>query len=209
MTYSLNETQALCRKAARGAGYTWGLADEAGAAARWLETRGLAGLDALACLLEATAGQDLTCMTPRIDGPWQADLPLCPIIAGAALADHAHLLRAAPVRLASTRCPLLLLPFVDRLARHGAVQVTWAGAHAWLGPHGTHTDGPLGASNVAEVRITPGQAPGPAQQQVRLTRCCMSTDLYFRLNTFAERTYAPATEASRLAGAGAGLTDND
>ncbi|MDP4784892.1 MAG: DUF3726 domain-containing protein, partial [Alphaproteobacteria bacterium] len=29
------------------------------------------------------------------------------------------------------------------------------------------------------------------------------------LNSFAKNTYAPATEASRLAGAGAGLNDND
>jgi hypothetical protein len=29
------------------------------------------------------------------------------------------------------------------------------------------------------------------------------------LNGFAKNTYAPATEASRLAGAGAGLNDND
>ena len=29
------------------------------------------------------------------------------------------------------------------------------------------------------------------------------------LNSFAKNTYAPATEASRLAGAGAGLDDND
>jgi hypothetical protein len=34
-------------------------------------------------------------------------------------------------------------------------------------------------------------------------------DVQNRLNAFAQRTYAPATEASRLAGAGAGLTDND
>ena len=29
------------------------------------------------------------------------------------------------------------------------------------------------------------------------------------LESFAHKTYAPATEASRIAGAGAGLTDND
>jgi len=30
-----------------------------------------------------------------------------------------------------------------------------------------------------------------------------------RLGVFAARTYAPATASSRMAGAGAGLTDND
>ena len=34
--------------------------------------------------------------------------------------------------------------------------------------------------------------------------CCVAM-----LGRFAHRTYAPATQESRLAGAGAGLTDND
>ncbi len=34
--------------------------------------------------------------------------------------------------------------------------------------------------------------------------CCVD-----RLTGYAHRTYAPATSQSRLAGAGAGLTDND
>lgn len=33
--------------------------------------------------------------------------------------------------------------------------------------------------------------------------------LWSQLNVFAKRTYVPASEASRLAGAGAGLIDND
>lgn len=41
------------------------------------------------------------------------------------------------------------------------------------------------------------------------TSVTVSDLLWDQLNTLAAKTYVPATEASRLAGAGAGLTDND
>lgn len=209
MSYSLNETEALCRKAARGAGYAWGLAEDAGRAARWLEARGLLGLQALAGLLEECEGIALARMTPRIGEVWQADLPLCPIIAGAVLADHAHLLAEAPVRLGRVRHPLLLLPFVAAALRAGGqAEVVWADARIAVVPEGVAVEGVLGASDVAGVSVALADAAPPVPL-TRRTRCDIPEALYTRLNTFAARTYAPATEASRLAGAGAGLTDND
>ena len=209
MTHSLNETEALCRKAARGAGYAWGLADEAGRAARWLEARGLLGLQALAGVLEECEGSDLAQMTPRIGEVWRADGPLCPITTGAALADHAHLLDAGPVRLGQMRHPMLLLPFVAAALRaDGQASVTWPGAQIAVVPEGVAVQGMLGASDVSGVSVVLADAT-PLAPLTRRTRCNIPDDLYTRLNTFAARTYAPATEASRLAGAGAGLTDND
>lgn len=40
-------------------------------------------------------------------------------------------------------------------------------------------------------------------------RIAMDPTLWAHLNKLAAKTYVPATEASRLSGAGAGLTDND
>jgi len=40
-------------------------------------------------------------------------------------------------------------------------------------------------------------------------RAVPDVDAWGALNQFAHRTYAPATEESRLLGAGAGLSDND
>ncbi len=53
MSWSLNEIEGLARKAARGSGLSWGLAEEAGKATRWLCAAGLPGADALAGLLTA------------------------------------------------------------------------------------------------------------------------------------------------------------
>ena len=41
------------------------------------------------------------------------------------------------------------------------------------------------------------------------SRVNIPRDIFDKLNNFAQKTYAPATEVSRLAGAGAGLNDND
>ena len=40
-------------------------------------------------------------------------------------------------------------------------------------------------------------------------RCEVDPDEWHQLEIYAELTYVPETDASRLAGAGAGLTDND
>ena len=44
---------------------------------------------------------------------------------------------------------------------------------------------------------------------VNLPGRAIAAETWSRLGAFAQRTFAPATEASRLAGAGAGLQDND
>jgi hypothetical protein len=50
--------------------------------------------------------------------------------------------------------------------------------------------------------------PAPKSPPLR-TRVDLTQQHLDDLNSYAHRTYAPATEASRLAGAGAGLNDND
>ena len=53
MSFSVGEVGALAVKAVRGAGQTWGVAEEAGWAVRWLARAALPGAAALARALEA------------------------------------------------------------------------------------------------------------------------------------------------------------
>ena len=53
--YSLAEIDALSRKACRGAGYSWGLAEDAGKAVRWLTAYGLPGAETLSELLQVNS----------------------------------------------------------------------------------------------------------------------------------------------------------
>ena len=84
MTWSLNEYEALARKAARGVGMSWGQAEEVGKAARRLEELGVHASGQLAALLERNDGRSLDSLCPdALDLPWRATGGLlCPIAAG-------------------------------------------------------------------------------------------------------------------------------
>jgi hypothetical protein len=73
MRCSLNEIDSQLRKAARGAGLPWGLAEEAGKAARWLEMHGIACLPVFAALFERNDGRnyDEIAIMPA-EGLWRA-----------------------------------------------------------------------------------------------------------------------------------------
>lgn len=190
MTWSLGEVHALAVKAARGAGYSWGLAEEAGYALRWLAARGLPGPAALAALLRGSCAAEGPC-------------PRCPLAQGAAIADLGEV---PPDRFAS-RYPLLLVPFAARLAQ--PVTLRWDGAAVSVSQGEVRFEGETVLAPTAECTVAPGSEIGrePAKRVTRVPASArMELDILTRL---AARTYAPATDASRLAGAGAGTTDND
>ncbi|MCP3971702.1 MAG: DUF3726 domain-containing protein [Rhodobacteraceae bacterium] len=204
MSFSLIETETLARKAARGAGMSWGLAEEAGFAVRWSEARGLPGAELLAALLQQTDGDDRALVAPQPGDVWRAEAPFCPITAGAALADRAGMLPGQALRLGPVRYPLLLLPY---LAETGQAGLSWADTDIRTGG-GVTVEGDARKALATEVTCgfaASGSLPCPPTQW----RAGVTPETLAVLNRFAHRTYAPDTEASRLAGAGAGLTDND
>ena len=114
---SLNETEALARKAARGAGLPWGLAEETGKAVRWLALRRLPSLALLADHLEANDGRAYAALAPEDEaGVWRAPSGrLCPLVVGCALLDRRHdLAGGRTVETGPVAHPLLLLPAVAR-----------------------------------------------------------------------------------------------
>lgn len=213
MSLSLNEIESLSRKAARGAGLSWGLAEEAGKAVRWLEAGGIGGADALASVLVRHDDKSLRApQLPEIMGTPCADpLPLCPISTGAALSDFG--LAENTLMLGAVFASILLAGPLARVARRSGVDlevVCDAGA-LWLYSgtlvvSGDITDW-LGCAKNVEIRPLRRDPPGVAP--ARGTRVHLAPRVLDVLANFAQRTYAPATEASRLAGAGAGLRDND
>ncbi len=48
-----------------------------------------------------------------------------------------------------------------------------------------------------------------SEEPVEIVEIFVSSDVWASLQKLAQKSYVPASEASRLAGAGAGLTDND
>ncbi|RMH40079.1 MAG: DUF3726 domain-containing protein [Alphaproteobacteria bacterium] len=211
MTFSLGEVEAVARKAARGAGYSWGMAEEAGRAARWLCAAGLDGAGLLAEALAAADGTDPAELAPRALDDWRGPSGrLCPLMAGAALSDAVAFWKETGVTMAGVTVPALVLPFAAMAARASGANVTvrWADVTAV-------TDGRAlslcGAANLptgpADVSVSAGGAmTAPLAARTRATP---RAEDWAALNALAARTYAPATEESRMKGAGAGLTDND
>ena len=230
MNWSLNELDAMARKATRGAGYSWGLAEEAGRATRWLAAAGLPGPMCLARLLADVDGADFKDFTPAVSaGRCTADSgALCPLLTGVALCDGA--LDYSPLQgltLSNLSAPLLLLPFVAQtfgiqtsgtqssgVPTSERVRLRWAEVQIILEHGAVYLDGVVGdltCTQAQSVTLDPAPAEKPPQGAPLAPQSRAVIDVKTRtcLEEFAQRTFAPATEASRLAGAGAGLSDND
>ncbi len=117
---SRNEIESVCTKAARGAGMSWGLAEEAGYAAGWLASRGLDGAGVLARYLRRAQGKSWHDICPVVEpGEWRSSTvgqALCPIALGATLSDHlgvdGALFDGHGLRIGEVTSPVLVLPFV-------------------------------------------------------------------------------------------------
>ncbi len=191
MLCSLNEIETQVRKAVRGAGYEWGLAEEAAKAARWLA---LHGHPAIALFLGLCERFDRCPYAERApaatDGVWCAPGGvLCPLVAGAALGDFAP----PAVETGPMAFPLIYAAFAA-----GAGYALEGGVDP-------------GLSTVERTVCRHVPAGGRAGDSVPLPDGIeVDAALWARLDCFARRTYVPASAVSRLTGAGAGtMVDND
>ena len=203
MSWSLGETGALAQKAVRGSGFPWGLAEEAATAVTWLQARNLPGVMILCSYLSRHSAIGTK------DGD---SSPACPIALGCAISDGAVNLPDGTGEcrdLGMVHSPALLL---------GVLQ-SHLDAPYWLRARGTEFrrlatiedlwDAGLMATTVhCEIRRDQTlQVEKSLATQSRVSdqyQCCID-----QLTALAHRTYAPATNQSRLSGAGAGLNDND
>ncbi|MEF3049032.1 DUF3726 domain-containing protein [Pseudotabrizicola sp. L79] len=214
---SRNEVETLCLKAARGAGLSWGLAEEAGFAIGWLTAQGVDGATALLAHLAGWA--PATGVIDTTNRLWRAASHdgLCPIAAGAALEDHAQL-DAGPyhggIGLQALRHPLLVLPFLARMAQasQSALAFGWSGGTVTILP-GRPIDPKalLALGQIAQDNITvaPAAAIAPVDQTAtKTTPCAVPAATLAGLNALSMRTTVPASEQSRR-GAGGTTSDND
>ena len=205
MSWSLGETAALATKAARGAGMPWGLADETGIAVSWLQSRGIPGLAALCRYLKWRKNGRVTRWPDHPNG----GACYCPIALGTAYMDG---VLSATITIENIREPLLMLPFITKRHDDQPMQVDFDDMSIHLSEDGISTRYLGTALLISEANCTISHATDTAAMTpYELTQRVPS---YFfgcvtALDEFAKKTYAPATDGSRMAGAGAGLNDND
>lgn len=217
MIVSLNELESLVMKAVRGAGLDWGLAEEAAATASWLARADLLQLGPLVARLGTTTPTSPLVMDGAMIHPSTTGTSLCPILTGAFIADHGGVCQT--LELHDVRAPLWLSAVVARaLPPECRLMTEWEGVRLVLdsgGPLGSPGGDPF-SSNVA-VEVTgfvslaieqPVQAPRvpPLRSAVGIR----VDDVHWHtLEALQRHTYVPASDRSRLAGAGAGLLDDD
>lgn len=212
---SLSEISALSCRAARGAGFEWGAADEAASAAVWLSRAGIDWLDLLLRVLRDSASS-----APHVAvGCWRGDTRLCPLRTGIALSDFAALpegLAKGSLKLASVARPLFLIPFAARAAETLSVplRISTGKFDICLAPGAppvfavTQPDEDGGAESPCDILIGFCEAPATLPVWPGRHSGCISADLYGGLAGLAMQTTVP-TSARSLAGAGALGDDND
>jgi len=214
MNFALNEVEATAKKAARGVGYSWGMAEEAGKATRWLCAHGFDGSKALVKTLEFADQASLDDLAPvSLLGDWHSrGGDLCPLTTGAAMADSARLWAENGLVLKNVIAPAMILPFAAISAHMLGLPITatWGDTSVVFEGSVVSLETPAPKAllqNAANMYIQTGGQLGSLQALHARAKPAMQD--WETLNKFAARIYAPATEESRLKGAGAGLSDND
>lgn len=168
--YSLTEIETHTRKAARGAGYEWGEAEELGKAARWLCAAGVDGTAEVLELLQIVDGHRDTYRPNAGLFNGEPQQKICGLALGCALAD-----------LGVSAFTESIIPpnIVNPRIAYGVM----CNAHASIDTVA------LAEFLGVEIKIAAPMTQVNAQK-------------WDALNTFAMRTYVPATKESRLKGAG-------
>ncbi|MEM9757263.1 MAG: DUF3726 domain-containing protein, partial [Pseudomonadota bacterium] len=189
--------QSTCTKAARGAGFSWGMAEDAGLAVRNLEAHGLPGAQALASLLDS----------PYAKARDRTGVPGCGLAALVDLSD------APPVvagQFGPMAAPLLLVAPCLMMAQTGCGwRVEWRGGAAHCSVSGVKVTGqpaPLVADWVSVARTATPEASATAPDWRSRD---IPPDTWSLLEALAARTYVPDSDTSRALGAGPGAADAD
>lgn len=205
---SFGEIAGLAKRATRGAGYAWGACEDASAATEWLSRNGLPGIEALSQALSAQVRSPLAPFT--IGQPWRATdgTLLCPLMTGAALTDHIH--HAAyndGITILGLHSPLLtagcVAAFGEVTGRYYQLQwneILIEVGHKQCLNKGAARD--LFCSSTDKFKCTAIEATLPHTKTLRPTRPSITAAHWNHLEHLAFQTYAPATAASRLSGAG-------
>lgn len=206
MSLSLGELQAITAKAVRGAGFSWSMAEEAAYAVYWLEARGIAGTNALADYLTWVDKHEP--IEPSIDlleASPQSSVLRCPLHLGCYVVDTAMYSSATTF---TTKQPLLLVPFLARTAKTNVIVLRCNAIEYHVSAVGINKTA-IENLLIDETTVSWSIASGDKIESDCTTRATVDKLVLNVLQSFAGKTYAPASQTSRLIGAGAGTTDND
>ena len=112
---SLSEIDTTSKRATRGAGFSWGIAEEVGKNMRLLELYGLPGIKNLNKFLKDYKEKKFQKITLISENNNANKYPFCPIILGTNFIDQVNLLdKKNNIQISNVAFPILFLPFASR-----------------------------------------------------------------------------------------------
>ena len=201
---TLSEIDTTSKRATRGAGFSWGVAEEVGKNMRLLELFGLSGIKNLNKYLKDYKNRQFQKISLISDINEANKYPFCPIILGTNFIDQVKLLdKKNNIQISNVAFPLLFLPFVSRASEI-------IGKRIFL------------KIEEKEFLLNLNQSIYSNYLKNEILENCNTININFLENNnlfnenewnelykLSEDTFVEETESLKIGAAGAGLTDND
>ena len=201
---TLSEIDTTSKRATRGVGFSWGIAEEVGKNMRLLELYGLPGIKNLNKFLKDYKEKQFQKITLILENNNSSKNPFCPITLGTNFIDQVNLLdKKSNIQITNLAFPILFIPFVSRASEI-------IGKKIFL------------KVDDKEFLFNLNQSIYSNYLKNEILENCNNINISFiennnsfnenewkELYKLSEDTFVEETESLKKSGAGAGLTDND
>ena len=201
---TLSEIDTTSKRAAKGAGFSWGISEEIGKNMRLLELFGLSGIKNLNKYLKDYKKKQFQKIALISEMNETKKNPFCPIILGTNFIDQVNLLdKKNSIKIINVAFPILFLPFVSRASEVIGKRIFFK-------------------IDEKEFLLNLNQSIYSNYLKNEILENCNSISINFiennnsfnenewkELYKLSEDTFVEETESLKIGAAGAGLTDND
>ena len=201
---TLSEIDTTSKRATRGAGFSWGIAEEVGKNMRLLELYGLPGIKNLNKFLKDYKEKQFQKITLISETNYASKNPFCPITLGTNFIDQVNLLdKKLNIQISNLAFPILFIPFVSRASEI-------VGKKIFL------------KVDDKEFLFNLNQSIYSNYLKNEILENCNNINISFLENNnsfnedewkelykLSEDTFVEETDSLKISSAGAGLTDND
>ena len=201
---SLSEIDTTSKRASKGMGFSWGVAEEIGKSIRLLELFGLAGIKTLTQYYNLRINQKFENLKLIKENNLSENNPYCPVILGVSFLDQIKTIeKFNKITFNKISFPLLILPFLSRSSEIIGKKINikfdkiefLLNLNVNISSNLLNQNCPEIANNV-EIEIVENQDNFSEQEWLNLYK-------------ISEETFVEESDSLKQGAAGAGLTDND
>ncbi len=200
---SFSEIDTVVKRATKGVGFNWGVAEEVGKNIKLLEMFGLPGLKNLNDYFNSLKSKKFQNLT-FISNHNQSKIPYCPIISGISFLDQVNELKELiNIKIENMSYPILFLPFLSRASEVIGKKISFK------------FDENIFLFNFNQ-NIYSNYFSNKILENVKLTEInfiennnTFSQEEWDNLYKLSTNTFVEESDELKKSAAGAGLTDND